>query len=174
MSRIATISKEAAKVRDERLAKVRKPGPGRPPNALSARVKFIKAASDEAIRDGVIPLEVMLDNMRWYHTKACDLLSDILEAQKNKKLDEDHLIALAKVYEFRDRAQKCAADAAVYVHPRLSAVSVSGEVTQRHELPAGIALEKAMELYRDSLKGRAPSQMKTIEHVAKDDGESVG
>lgn len=164
MPRLA-VSKEVAAKRDAHLAKVRRPGPGRPPGP-SARVKFVKATTDEVIRKGVLPIEVMLHNMRWYHQKAEDLLLTILEAQKKKQLSEDHIIALAKVYDFRSHAQRCAVDAAPFIHSRLSSVTVTGEVTQRHELPAGLELAKAMELYRESLKGRAPAQMKTIEHQA--------
>lgn len=147
-----------------------KPGAGRPPGSLSARTKFIRAVSDNAIRAGVTPLEVMLDNMRWYYQKAGDLLQEILDARKKKQLSEDHIIALAKVYQYREHSQKCAADAAPFVHARLSAVSVTGEVTQRHTLPDGLELAKALELYRESLKGRAATQMKTIDHqpVSKD------
>lgn len=141
-------------------------GGGRKLGSVSQRTKALRAISNEAIFKGITPLEVMLENMRWYYQKAEDLLMNILQAQKKKQLSEDHIIALAKVYQFRDYAQKAAADAAPFVHPRLSAVSVSGEVTQRHELPAGLELAKAMELYRESLKGRAPAQMKTIEHQA--------
>lgn len=162
----------ATKIQSERFIKERKPGAGRKPGSISVRTKFIRAASDEAIRAGAIPLEVMLDNMRFYHEEAQRLLNMFLEANAKKKLNENHIELLAKLYDYRNHSQKCAADAAVYVHPRLSAVSVSGEVTQRHELPQGVALEKAMELYRDSLKGRASSQMKTIEHVAKENDAS--
>lgn len=144
--------------------KVRKPGPGRPLGSLAARTKLIKARTDEEIRKGILPIQVMLENMRWYHEKAHDLLADILAAQEKKQLSEDHIIALAKVYDYRNNAQKCAADAAPFVHPKLSSVAVTSEVTKRIELPEGMDLAKAMELYRESLKGRDPSQMKTIEH----------
>lgn len=164
----ASVSPEVAEKRNAHLAKVRKPGPGRPPGP-SARVKFIKATTDEVIRKGVLPLEVMLRNMRWFHEKAEDLLLKILEAQKEKQLGKDHIIALAKVYGYREQAQKCAVDAAPFIHSRLSSVTVTGEVTQRHELPNGIALEKAMELYRDSLRGRSSAQMKTIEHLSSEE-----
>lgn len=154
-------------------SRVRKAGPGRPKGSISSRKRFIREATDETIKAGVLPIEVMLQNMRWYHEKAEDLLMEILAAQKKKQLSEAHILALAKVYDFRDRAQKCAADAAPFVHPRLSAIAVSGEVTQRHELPPGLELAKAMELYRESLNGRSSAQMKTIDHQpsSKDDEE---
>src|SRR5688500_18099356 len=63
-------------------ARVRTAGPGRPKGSTTNRTKFIRAATDEDIRKGVLPISVMLHNMRWFHQKAEDLLMDILEAQK--------------------------------------------------------------------------------------------
>lgn len=161
----------ATKIQSERFIKERKPGSGRKPGSISVRTKFIRAVSNEAIQAGVIPLEVMLDNMRFYHEKAQELLQKFLDDVERKKLKENHVEALLKLYEYRDKSQKCAVDAAPYVHSRLSSVTVTGEITQRHELPEGVMLEKAMELYRDSLRGRASAQMKTIEHSAPKDEE---
>ena len=62
------------------------------------------------------------------------------------------------------RRDAMAVAAAPFVHSRLSAVSVNGEVVQRFELPDNLELAKALELYRDSLRGRSLNQIKTIEH----------
>lgn len=107
-------------------------GAGRPKGAVSVRTKFIRAVSNEAIEDGVVPLEVMLDNMRFYHEKAVVLQTAIVK-DIGKKPPMELLEALKELGSFRDSAQKCAVDAAPYVHPRLSSTTVDANVTHKVE-----------------------------------------
>lgn len=113
--------------------KPNKPGAGRPKGSLSLRTKAIRAVADEAIAAGVTPLEVMLNNMRFYHEKADVLLTAILSGVKNGKKSLEMLAMLKELGSFKNLAQSCAADAAPYVHARLSASQISGEITHKHE-----------------------------------------
>lgn len=113
--------------------KPNKKGGGRPVGSLSVRTKAIRAIADEAIAAGVTPLEVMLDNMRFYHEKADVLLTAILRGVSEKKKPMELLEALKELGSFKAQAQSCAVDAAPYIHARLSASTISGEITHKHE-----------------------------------------
>jgi hypothetical protein len=63
----------------------------------------------------------MLENMRFYHSEADRLLAIIVAG---KKPTVELVEAMKGMCEFRSEAQKCAVDAAVFVHPRLAAVAV--------------------------------------------------
>jgi hypothetical protein len=113
-------------------------GGGRPKGSVSVRTKFIRAVSDKAIKDGITPLEVMLDNMRFYHQKVDVLQTAILQRVNAKGVikGEDAMKMLTEFKELgesRMKAQSCAVDAAPYVHARLSSTTVSGEITHTHE-----------------------------------------
>lgn len=122
-----------------------KPGAGRPKGSLGQRTKALRAIADEAIAAGITPIEVMLDNMRFYHEKADVLLTAVVAGVRDGKKKPIELLELMKeLGSFRDKAQSCAVDAAPYVHPRLSAsqadvnvkVSVE-EAEQAFKLVAG-------------------------------------
>lgn len=112
-------------------------GQGRKPGGLNQRTKALRAIAEKAIEDGVHPLEVMLENMRFFHEKA-DVLQTAVVTKLNKKTlnNEDAMKLLIEFQELganRMKAQACAVDAAPYVHPRLSATNISGEITHKHE-----------------------------------------
>jgi hypothetical protein len=113
--------------------RVNKKGAGRPVGSLSIRTKALRAISDEALAAGITPFEVMLDNMRFYYTKADVLLTAILAGINDKKKPMEMLEALKELGSFRDKAQACAADAAPYAHARLSATTVDGTITHKVE-----------------------------------------
>lgn len=68
------------------------------------------------------PLDIMLDNMRFYASSAEELFHRVEELVDRG--DKDAVFALRSFGEARMKAQQCATDAANYVHPRLSAVAV--------------------------------------------------
>lgn len=113
-------------------------GQGRKPGGLNQRTKALRAIADQAIAEGVHPLEVMLDNMRFFFQKADVLQVAILDkvTQKNVLKGEqamELLMEFKKLGEFRMKAQVCAVDAAPFVHPRLSATTVDATVTHKME-----------------------------------------
>jgi len=85
------------------------------PNKASA------ARQAEVAASGVTPLEVMLDNMRSAYRRALELEKQ-LEDLRPEEL-EPRLQLMGEIARQRLIAQKCAADAANYVHPKLAAIS---------------------------------------------------
>lgn|SRR3990167_1209960 len=77
-------------------------GAGRP---KGARNKRSEATIAKAAALGLDPLDVMLENMMFYHRQAVEFGST----------------------DARKLAQECAADAAPYVHARLTASKVTGD-----------------------------------------------
>jgi hypothetical protein len=75
----------------------------------------------EAKAAGLTPLEVMLENMRFAHRQADELIARVAEAS-NLNVDD-----LKGALGMRKLAEDCARDAAPYVHPRLQAIQHMGE-----------------------------------------------
>jgi len=83
--------------------------------------KATAARQAEVAASGITPLEVMLDNMRVAHQRAKELetlLSDLPPEEFEARLQ-----LMGKIARQRLASQKCAADAANYVHPKLAAIS---------------------------------------------------
>lgn len=113
-----------------------RPGAGRPPGASAAKSRAI---AERAIAEGITPLEVMLDNMRFYHSEAIRLVARLIaggmpehlaEADEAKpdapKDDQPHanvIEAIGEVLRLRKLAGEEAARAAPYVHPRMGYAS---------------------------------------------------
>ena len=93
-------------------------GAGRRPGRKNAktleRLRQIEAA-------GLTPLEVMLQNMRFAHSRAVEALDQITEATRNGGSSAATLDGLKEVMALRKISQEAAKDAAPYVHPRLAA-----------------------------------------------------
>ena len=97
---------------------------GRKPSATNAETrKVIQEAAD----DGVLPLKVMLDNLRFYTKKADELIALLIEqgvgAMPDDEASEDGappgiLEAIGQVVGLRKLAGEEAARAAPYCHPR--------------------------------------------------------
>lgn len=110
-------------------------GAGRPPGALTKRTREI---AEQAAAEGKEPLQVMLENMRHFMKVAHDAEA-VIEAMGEDDIailgdshQEQFKALLSKVKQaagLRQIAQECARDAAGYIHPRLSAVEHSGEIT---------------------------------------------
>lgn len=89
---------------------------GRP---KGARNKATNARQAAVKASGSTPLDVMLKRMRYHEHQA-----ELAKRRKDGKADEiQHLAA----------ADEAARGAAPYVHPRLSAVQMSGNLTLTHE-----------------------------------------
>lgn len=97
---------------------------GREKGALNKKTLLIREIADRAVAKGITPLEVMLDNMRFYYSEADKLCAKILAM---KDSTEETVLALKELCSFRKSAQECAVDAANYVHPKLTSVTVGGD-----------------------------------------------
>ena len=111
----------------------KRPGAGRKrgiknklPSPLRAKTKKIVADALE----GLTPLEVMLDNMRFAHQAAEAILRRLLA---DGAAPPDGFTELAQLLKFRDIAQNSARDAARYVHAPIAAIDhKSGDTATTH------------------------------------------
>ena len=89
-------------------------GRGGTPNKATA------ARQAEVAASGIIPLEVMLDNMRFAYRRALELEKQ-LNGLPPEELDS-RLQLMGQIARQRQIAQDCAVDAANYVHPKLASI----------------------------------------------------
>jgi hypothetical protein len=97
---------------------------GRPTGAASLVTR--KRAHQYSQDGDVLPLDVMMSNMRFWHRESQRLEEKIIELANTANLTPDEkkgaMKALGAFLAARDKAQECARDAAPYVHPRLAAM----------------------------------------------------
>jgi hypothetical protein len=125
-------------------------GGGRKKGSLSKRTVALRAIADKALASGITPLEVMLDNMRFYYSEADDLLAKIVT---NEKPTIQLLEALNTLRSFRAEAEKCAVDAAPYMHPKLSTIVASAKIDSTFTAILGdMTPQQAMEAYASMIK----------------------
>lgn len=101
-------------------------GAGRKKGALSVRTREI---AEQAITEGISPLEVMLSNMRFHFAEATDLMSGLIDRAKSAgPIEASELKDLLRfLHNTRSMAEECARDAAPYIHPRLATLQVGGD-----------------------------------------------
>jgi len=109
----------------------RQEGAGRPKGSLSRRAKSLRKVTDRHIRGKRLPLDVMIENMIHFQDEARhlqDQMADVL-LEFNRQFSEEGmkeiLTLLSQCGDSRMKAQKCAADSAPFIHPKLSAIAVS-------------------------------------------------
>lgn len=109
-------------------------GAGRKHGALTERTR---AVAERALAEGKAPLEVMLDNMRHFQQVALDAEATLegltvseftgrVTAETPEQQFKELLAQVKKTAGFRQMAQECARDAAVFMHPKLAAVEHTG------------------------------------------------
>jgi len=96
-------------------------GAGRKVGAANRRTRQI---ADEAMKHGMSPLEVMLDNMRFAHAGATNCLEKLIEKHDANPIEM--FDAYKEMLKLRAMAQEAAKDAAPYMHPRLAAIEHTG------------------------------------------------
>jgi hypothetical protein len=95
---------------------------GRPPmapNRLSRKRAMELCANNES------PLDIMFDNMLFWHHQSKDLGMKLEAICKKIKNDDDRGEAMSVARNFlaaRENAQQCAVDCAPYVHAKLQAI----------------------------------------------------
>jgi hypothetical protein len=122
-------------------------GAGRKVGALTTRTRDIAI---KASAEGKTPLEVMLDSMRHFQQVALDAEAvlegltaeeytgvEMTPEEQFKKLMGE----VKKAAGFRVLAHECARDAAPYMHPKLSAVTHSGDEAN----PIGVVFKTVYE-----------------------------
>ena len=88
-------------------------GAGRPAGAITKRTREV---AERALASGMSPLSVMLDNMRSAYHRALELEKQLNDLPPEELEPRLHL--MGEIARQRQIAQKCAADAANYVHPK--------------------------------------------------------
>lgn len=119
-----------------------RPGAGRKPGIPNKRTQALVKRAEEAVEkaatEGKLPLQIMLENARYYYDVAKDAeeaLSKMTVADVGAEglpPAEQFKLLLAEVRKaagFRQMAQEAARDAAPYMHARLN--SVEAKITHR-------------------------------------------
>ena len=106
-----------------------RPGSGRKPFGRNKR-RIPGALLEELMETEETPFHVMINNMRFWH-RACLRLTVTLEEKilalgENAAPDEikDLTKTMVQVLEARSQSEKCAVDAAPYIHPRLANIQI--------------------------------------------------
>ncbi|MBR1238473.1 hypothetical protein [Bradyrhizobium sp. AUGA SZCCT0182] len=126
------------------------PNAGRKKGGINARTAALRNIADEALAAGITPLEVMLQNMRFYHSEAETILAELLKGlAEHNKTPEQLISAMKELGAFKEKAQRCAVDAAPFLHPHLSAVSVNAKIKVDRSLliEDGTSVDQAASLY---------------------------
>lgn len=130
-----------------------RPGAGQPPGGLRRRTQEIAA---RCVEEGKAPLEVMLENMRFAHEAANELLQKIEKHLAGEGGEEliDLRSEFKALMDLKDRAQVYARHAAPYIHPRLSAIEISGGLGVAVDAPpkAYATPAQAMAAYQEMVK----------------------
>lgn len=128
--------------------------------------RMTRRKAEELCDSGRAPLDVMVDNMHFWFDQS-RLLGTQLQAltqavDKNGHqiaMDEDdrrEFMQLAKVFlAARENAQKCAVDAAPYVHPRLQSIALSGKLrldAAAKQITDKMTTQEAMEQYQATMR----------------------
>jgi hypothetical protein len=82
------------------------------------------------------PLEVMLDNMRFWHDRTAEIERQLQSFATDTDDDDvrQEAMSLLRVYSYaRVQSQTCAKDAAPYCHPRYVAVELKKEESREPE-----------------------------------------
>ena len=91
---------------------------GRPRGSANRKTREV---ADRAASEGITPLEVFLEDMRFHFARAT--------VERAKGRDADILLIAKELSAAREAAK----DAAPFMHPRLQAVAHSGSVGITHE-----------------------------------------
>lgn len=137
-----------------------RPGAGRKPGSgVEKKYGTVLEALERPEMEGLTPITVMLDNMKYYHDRANDFdakLSEVAEIMTPQQIAAggeeviELLKLVAKIGEFRMKAQECAVDAAPYVHPRLAAMAVKVSTGDSKKPPPEITKQMTPQLAADA------------------------
>lgn len=149
-------------------------GAGRPPGskAIAKRILNIRDITTDIIKSGKVPLRVMVNNMIYYDEKAVYLQEEMETAlaENMNRFSPDQfqkcLELMIKLGDARMSAQKCACDAAPFLHPRLSAIQMNVTKTEH---PRDLPRDASIEQYRDDFRRLRSQPLAPIEI----DGEVV-
>ncbi len=135
-------------------------GAGRRPGAAT---RVTRRKADELCESKESPLDIMVDNMLFWYRSVKQIEASLSEILVNLDAGDpdqraEFLKMLKQFMAARENAQKCAVDAAPYVHPRLAAIQFKGEMTHDVQKILGtMTAQEAGEAYADTLKAGKPA-----------------
>ncbi len=97
------------------------PGAGRPKGAINKKTQdLIKKATEE----GISPIEVLLNDMRFFYNLGENKMQEAMTTEPGKKQANAFRASTA----LKEIARDCARDAAPYIHPKLASVQANVNV----------------------------------------------
>lgn len=115
-----------------------RPNAGRKPASHSKKAQALKKLTDKMIHEEQVPLRVMMNNMVHYVEEANGIEKqfEAQMAENAARFSEDGFLKalelLSKIGDARMKAQKCAVDAAPFIHPKLANITM--DVKQQVEV----------------------------------------
>jgi hypothetical protein len=109
-----------------------RPGAGRKKGTLVTRSQEIVA---KASKEGISPLEVMLNDMRFYYNLGEEEFKKI----KGREVLEECFEIFKRGHGFKAVARECATMAAPYIHPKLA--NINAQITVSNQETALAELE---------------------------------
>lgn len=156
----------------------RGPGAGRKKGALNKNTIAARELGEKLHRLGKSPLKIMLKNMRRFDNDAEELyreLQDLIASSKpserapyEQKLEYIHevLALLARKRECTMDAQRCATDAAPYVHPKVGMIEAPKDTGNKLESKSEADMSKdELRDYYNNLRIR-PLSLEPLEVVS--------
>lgn len=120
----------------------KRPGAGRKKNAATQKTI---AVAEKVSESGITPLEVMIENMRFFHGEANKLLEQMTDGITPE--------AFKAIMGLKQAAEECAKDAAPFMHPRLAAIEHTGPNKGPIQHAVGFEDQALLERYGIRLTG---------------------
>ncbi len=99
----------------------KQPGAGRPKGAVNKKSQELLARATE---EGISPVEVLLNDMRFFYNLGEGKMLEAMQSEPGKKQANNFRAACA----LKEVARDCARDAAPYIHPKLASVQANVNV----------------------------------------------
>lgn len=99
----------------------KQPGAGRPKGAVSRRTQDL---IDRCASEGVMPLDVFLNDMRYFYNLGENKMRVAEETAPGNKQAKEFRAATA----LKEIARECARDAAPFLHPKLASLQANVNV----------------------------------------------
>lgn len=131
-----------------------KKSPGR---AVGAATRITRMRANEIAASGESPLDVMYENMLFWHHASQSIAEQIAKlgsSLKNEDQKSSFLKLLEQFLQARENSQRCAVDAAPYIHPKLASIAFKGELNHKmQKITSDMPASEAAALWAASIKG---------------------
>jgi hypothetical protein len=107
----------------------KQPGAGRPVGSINKKTQELIL---KATQEGISPIEVLLNDMRFFYNLGEDKMLQAQQTEDGKK-QANHFRAACSLKEI---ARGCARDAAPYIHPKLASLQANVNI---HNVEAELA-----------------------------------